>query len=68
MSGNGSVAAGPTSVEVMATAHGRQFTDAFKRRVLDDADRVRPGEIGLNLGREGLYSSQLDQWQSGGVA
>ena len=44
-------------------ARRRRFSDAFKRRVLEEVDRARPGEIGLILRREGLYSSQLAEWR-----
>ena len=64
MTGNGvqDVAAG--SVEVVGTAQRRSFSDALKRRILDEVDRARPGEIGLILRREGLYSSQLAKWRT----
>lgn len=52
----------PVSTEVVL-ARRRQFTGEYKRRVLDETDRARPGEIGLILRREGLYSSQLASWR-----
>lgn len=52
----------PASTEVVV-ARRRQFTSEYKRRVLDEVDRARPGEIGLILRREGLYSSQLASWR-----
>jgi len=64
MLANGVVAVPDASVEVVGTAHRRRFTDAFKRRILDEVDRARTGEIGLILRREGLYSSQLAKWRS----
>lgn len=63
MSGQGSGAAVPAGVEVIGMARRRRFTEAFKRRVLDEVERARPGEIGLILRREGLYSSQLAAWR-----
>lgn len=63
MSGNGVSAAPVDRVEVVAVARRRTFTEAFKRRVLAETDRARPGEIGLILRREGLYSSQLADWR-----
>jgi transposase-like protein len=63
MSENGSVTVFPSSVEVVGAARRRRFTEAFKRRVLDEVERARPGEIGLILRREGLYSSQLAAWR-----
>jgi len=68
MSGNGirelerPVLVGATT-EVVGVARRRFFSDAFKRRLLDEVDRARSGEIGLILRREGLYSSQLTQWR-----
>ena len=63
MAGNGVVEAGSGSVEVVGTAQRRSFSDGFKRRILDEVDRARLGEIGLILRREGLYSSQLAKWR-----
>lgn len=65
MSGNGSLSISPASVEVASVARRRTFTEAFKRRIVEEADRARPGEIGLLLRREGLYSSQLADWRRG---
>lgn len=45
--------------EVVAKATRRRFTAAYKRRILQEADRCsKPGAIGALLRREGLYSSQ----------
>jgi transposase len=52
-----------SATEVVGVARRRSFSDAFKRRLLDEVGRARPGEIGLILRREGLYSSQLAQWR-----
>ena len=49
--------------EVVGVARRRSFSDAYKRRILEEADRAQPGEIGLILRREGLYSSQLATWR-----
>ncbi len=70
MSGNGikdleNPATVRSSPEVVGMARRRSFSDAFKRRILDEADHARPGEMGLILRREGLYSSQLAKWRSG---
>jgi hypothetical protein len=52
-------------VEVVAKAQRRRFTVAYKRRVLQEADRCRkPGEVGALLRREGLYSSHLTTWRA----
>jgi transposase-like protein len=50
-------------VEVAAVAQRRAFTAEYKRRVLDEVDRAGPGETGLILRREGLYSSHLSNWR-----
>lgn len=51
--------------EVVAKATRRRFTVAYKRRVLQEADRcAQPGEIGALLRREGLYSSHLTAWRA----
>ena len=52
-----------SSTEVVGVATRRTFSDVYKRRILEEVDRARPGEIGLILRREGLYSSQLAVWQ-----
>ena len=49
--------------EVVGVATRRAFSDAYKRRILEEVDRAQPGEIGLILRREGLYSSQLATWR-----
>lgn len=52
-------------VEVVAKAKRRRFTVAYKRRILEEADRcTKPGEIGALLRREGLYSSHLVTWRA----
>jgi hypothetical protein len=51
--------------EVVAKATRRRFTAAYKRRVLQEADRCeQPGAIGALLRREGLYSSHLTAWRA----
>lgn len=57
-----------SSTEVVAVARRRRFTAEYKGRILDEVDRAGPGEIGLILRREGLYSSQLSKfriWRNG---
>jgi len=54
--------------EVMAKATRRRFTAAYKRKVLQEADRcAQPGAIGALLRREGLYSSHLTAWRAARV-
>ena len=58
---NGTMAADP---EVAAVAKRRILSDKYKLRIVEEADRCKkPGEIGLLLRREGLYSSQLYHWR-----
>ena len=52
-----------SSTEVVGVARRRVFSGEYKRRILEEVDRARPGEIGLILRREGLYSSQLGNWR-----
>ncbi len=52
-----------SSAEVVGVARRRVFSAEYKRRILEEVDRARPGEIGLILRREGLYSSQLGNWR-----
>jgi transposase len=50
--------------EVAAVAKRRQFTAAYKRRIVRAADACKaPGEVGALLRREGLYSSHLSHWR-----
>lgn len=50
--------------EVPAKARRRQYSAAYKKRILEAADRCSaPGDIGALLRREGLYSSLLSKWR-----
>jgi len=52
-------------IEVVAKAQRRRFTAAYKRRILQEAERcTKPGEVGALLRREGLYSSHLTTWRA----
>jgi len=55
--------AGGPSVEVAAVARRRMFKGEYKRRILEEIDLAGPGETGLILRREGLYSSHLSNWR-----
>jgi len=46
-----------------AKAKRRRFTDAYRLRILEEAERCCKGELGLLLRREGLYSSHLAAWR-----
>lgn len=51
--------------EVPERAQRRQFSAAYKQRILEEADRcTEVGQIGALLRREGLYSSHLSTWRS----
>lgn len=50
--------------EVAPRAKRRQFSLAYKRKILEQAEQCREaGEIGALLRREGLYSSHLSKWR-----
>ena len=49
--------------EVPARARRRQFTAAYKLRILHEADHCAGGHLGALLRREGLYSSHLAKWR-----
>ena len=53
----------PVDPEVPAKPKRRTFTAAYKLRILEELDRAQPGEGGLILQREGLYSSHLTEWR-----
>jgi transposase len=42
----------------------RTFTAEYKKRILEQVDRCRPGELGALLRREGLYSSHVTTWRA----
>lgn len=58
----GAGTAGPDP-ELEPRPRRRQFTVAYKLRVLAEADACGTGEIGALLRREGLYSSHLTDWR-----
>ena len=41
----------------------RHFSASYKQRILAEAERCAPGEVGALLRREGLYSSHLASWR-----
>ena len=54
----------PPDPEVPERARRRQFTAAYKLRILAEADGCSAsGQIGALLRREGLYSSHLTEWR-----
>jgi transposase-like protein len=62
-SGGGTNSIAPADPEVESKAKRRQFSAAYKRRILDEADKGGPGAIAGLLRREGLYSSHLTTWR-----
>ncbi len=61
---NGQPASTAPDPEVVPRATRRQFTAAYKRQIVTEADAcTKPGEIGVLLRREGLYSSHLANWR-----
>jgi len=46
----------------------RRFTAEYKLQIIAEADQCQRGEVGQLLRREGLYSSQLNQWRRERVA
>jgi len=53
----------PEVVAIPARARRRQFTAAYKLRILEEANHTPFGHVGALLRREGLYSSHLVNWQ-----
>jgi len=62
-SGGGTNSTAPADPEVESKAKRRQFSAAYKRRILDEADKGGQGAIAGLLRREGLYSSHLNTWR-----
>ncbi len=61
---NSSRKIGQPDPEVVPKAKRRNFTAAYKLRILAEADQCRQsGQIGNLLRREGLYSSHLTNWR-----
>ena len=49
--------------EVPERAKRRTFTAAYKLRIVAEYEAATPGERGVVLRREGLYSSHLTEWR-----
>ena len=60
---NGVGPAGKTDPEVVPMARRRQFSRAYKLRILAEVEQCQWGEVGALLRREGLYSSVLSKWR-----
>lgn len=52
------------SVEVPAVGRKRRHTEAYKIKILEEADACRRGELGALLRREGLYHSTIIKWRA----
>ena len=52
-----------SSGEVPERARRRTFTAAYKLKVVEEYEAATPGERGVVLRREGLYSSHLTEWR-----
>ena len=55
--------AGMADPEVTLVAKRRQFSRAYKLRILAEVAQCQRGEVGALLRREGLYSSMLSKWR-----
>jgi len=51
------------SGEVPERAKRRTFTAAYKLKIVEEYEAATPGERGVVLRREGLYSSHLTEWR-----
>ena len=60
---NGVEPAGMADPEVVPMAKRRQFSRAYKLRILAEVEQSQRGEVGALLRREGLYSSMLSKWR-----
>ena len=61
---NGQSKLEPRDTEVVPKAKRRQFSIAYKKRILAEVDGCsEAGQIGSILRREGLYSSHLSTWR-----
>ena len=49
--------------EVVPRAKRRQFTAAYKLKILQEYEACKSGEKGAFLRREGLYSSNITSWR-----
>lgn len=52
------------TVEVPAVGRKRRYSEAYKLRILEEADQCQRGELGALLRREGLYHSSIIKWRA----
>lgn len=61
---NAAAAVPPANPEVSAKPKRRQFTAAYKARIVEEVQKcTEQGQIGELLRREGLYSSAITLWR-----
>ena len=61
---NNRAPAAPPNPEVSARPKRRQFTAAYKARIVEEVQQcTEQGQIGVILRREGLYSSAITLWR-----
>jgi transposase len=53
-----------SSAEVPAVGRKRRYSEAYKLRILEEADACKRGELGALLRREGLYHSAIIKWRT----
>jgi transposase len=56
--------AGRIDAEVPPVGRKRRHTEAYKIRILEEADACQRGELGALLRREGLYHSTIIKWRT----
>lgn len=49
--------------EVSDRPRRRTFTPEYKLRILRELDAAKPGQVGVILRREGLYSAHITAWR-----
>jgi len=52
------------SAEVPAVGRKRRYSEAYKLRILKEADACMRGELGALLRREGLYHASITKWRT----
>jgi len=52
------------SAEVPAVGRKRRYSEAYKLRILEEADACKRGELGTLLRREGLYHASIIKWRT----
>ena len=63
-SGDRNLTLNSSSAEVPAVGRKRRHSEAYKLRILEEADACKRGERGALLRREGLYHSAIIKWRT----